>query len=310
MKTDAARKLILIAIIIIEIMIFSQEPRFLTAGSLFETLRNYTEIGIIAFGMTFIIMTRGIDLSLGSLIALVSVTVGFTYQAGVPFGISIVMGLLVGILGGAFNGFMIVKGKLHPFVVTLGTYSLYRGLSYAVTNAKAVSVFPGSFALLGRYYIGGVVPAQLFIWAIIGVIIWIVFAKTPFGTYVSAIGYNEEAAKFSGIRSDRIKIAIYVLMGLLVGIAAIIYTSRLSTARGNAAIGMELNVIAAVVLGGTDIKGGKGTIGGTVLGVAILAILNNGLTMISVRGDWALFITGIFILASILLNRILGKNVE
>lgn len=309
-RKESARICLLLLIIVVECVVFSSTGYFFTASNIFDALRASVEIGLAALGMTFVIMTTGIDLSVGSLLALVSVTIGFSYQAGCPFVLSLVLGLLVGIAGGAFNGALIVFGKLHPFVVTLGTFSFYRGIAYAATNAGAVSVFPESYAFVGRAYIMGVIPVQVAIFFVITVLIWVLSKKTPFGTYVTAIGYNEEASKFSGVHVKKYKMLVYILIGLLVAIAAIIYTSRVSTARGNAAIGMELNVIAAVVLGGTDIKGGKGTIIGTFLGVVILAFLKNGLAMLSIRGDWALCVTGIVLLLGILLNRALEVRQE
>ena len=300
--------MLLIIIIMVEIAVFSQYSNFLSMSNLCEALRAAVEIGIIALGMTFVIMTAGIDLSVGSLLALVSVAIGFSYQAGVPFPLSIVLGIAVGILGGLLNGVLIVYFNLHPFVVTLGTYSLFRGIAYAATNAGAVSVFPEAFGIIGRYYFFGIVPTQVIILIAITIAIWILFKRTPFGTYVSAIGYNEQATMFSGISVKKVKLFVYVLMGLLVAVAAIIYTSRFSTARGNAGIGMELNVIAAAVLGGTDIKGGKGGITGTFLGVVILALLKNGLAMMSVRGDWAMIVTGAVLVIGMLFNRLFEKQ--
>lgn len=309
-RKDSARICMLLLIIVVECIVFSSTGYFFTASNIFDALRASVEIGLAALGMTFVIMTTGIDLSVGSLLALVSVTIGFTYQAGCPFVLSLLLGLLVGIAGGAFNGALIVYGRLHPFVVTLGTFSFYRGIAYAATNAGAVSVFPDGYALAGRAYILGVVPVQVVVFVLLTILIWILSKKTPFGTYVTAMGYNEEAARFSGVQIRKIKMLVYILIGFLVAAAAIIYTSRVSTARGNAAIGMELNVIAAVVLGGTDIKGGKGTIAGTFLGVVILAFLKNGLAMLSIRGDWALCVTGIVLLLGILLNRALEVRQE
>lgn len=309
-RKESARIYMLLLIIAVECIVFSSTGYFLTVSNIFDAIRASVEIGLIALGMTFVIMTTGIDLSVGSLLALASVTIGFSYQAGYPFPLSIFLGIIVGILGGLFNGLLIVYGKLHPFVVTLGTYSFYRGIAYATTDAGAVSVFPESYAYVGRAYVLGVVPVQVVILIIATILIWILSKKTPFGTYVTAMGYNEEAAKFSGVDVKKIKLLVYILIGFLVAVAAIVYTSRVSTARGNAAIGMELNVIAAVVLGGTDIKGGKGTIIGTFLGVIILAFLKNGLAMLSIRGDWALCVTGIVLLLGILLNRALEVKTE
>lgn len=306
--SDLARVLLLVVLILVELAVFSKNPRFFTVNNLLDALRTYTEIGIVAIGMTFVILTGGIDLSVGSLLALVSVTVGFSYQAGCPFGLSLLLGIVVGCIGGLFNGLMIVYGKMHAFVVTLGTYSLYRGLAYGLTNAEAVSVFPDFFSVFGNSYLGGVVPVQLLIYLGIAAVMWIIFKLMPYGTNVSAIGYNENAARFSGIRVRRDKVMVYVISGLMVAFAAIIYTSRMSTARGNAGENMELYAITAVILGGTDINGGRGTLEGTLLGTVVLALMKNGLAMLDIRNDWALFVTGFIVLASMLLNQVMQRQ--
>lgn len=308
LASDQARTVLLLLIIVMELLIFSRSPRFLQVSNLLDAVRTYTEIAIISIGMTFVILTSGIDLSVGSLLALVSVTVGFSYKAGCPFGASLLLGLAVGFLGGLFNGVMIVYGKLHAFVVTLGTYSLYRGMAYGLTNAEAVSEFPGYFAVFGNSYIGGVIPVQIVIYLALAVVMWVIFKLTPYGTNVSAIGYNEGAAKFSGIRTKRARVLVYVISGLMVAVAAIIYTSRMSTARGNAGENMELYAITAVILGGTDINGGRGTLEGTILGTIVLALMKNGLAMLGVRNDWALLVTGLIVLFSMLLNRAMEKK--
>lgn len=310
LASNQARTILLLIFIAIELMIFSRSPNFLSMSNLLDAVRTYTEIAVISIGMTFVILTGGIDLSVGSLLALVSVTVGFSYQAGCPFGLSMILGLAVGFIGGLFNGLMIVYGKLHAFVVTLGTYSLYRGLAYGLTNAEAVSEFPGYFTFFGNSYIGGKIPTQIVIYFALAAVMWVIFKLTPYGTNISAIGYNESAARFSGIRVKRDRVLVYVISGLMVAIAAIIYTSRMSTARGNAGENMELYAITAVILGGTDINGGRGTLEGTILGTVILALMKNGLAMLGVRNDWALFMTGLIVLLSMVLNQAMEKKKE
>ena len=307
-KTDKARIVLLFLIIAVETIIFSRSGYFLSFDNLMTALVAYIEIGIIALGMTFVLMSGGIDLSVGSLLALVSITIGFTYRAGCPFVLSILLGVIVGVLGGTFNGVLIVYGELHPFVVTLGTYSLYRGLAYGITNAEGFSEFPKWFRFFGNTSVGGVVPVQFLIYVVIAFLMWILFRKKPFGTKISGIGYNSTASRFSGVKVNKEKLKVYVLNGLLVAIAAIIYTSRTNTSRGNAGENMEMYAITAVVLGGTYITGGHGTMFGTVLGTIILAFLKNGFAMLGITNDLALFATGLIILASMIFNRLLGKD--
>ena len=306
--TDKARILLLFVIIGIEVIIFSKDGYFLTFSNIMTTIKAYIEIGIIALGMTFVLMTGGIDLSVGSLLALVSITIGFTYKAGCPFILSLLLGILVGLLGGAFNGLLIVYGQLHPYIVTLGTYSLYRRLAYGITNAEGFAEFPEWFGFFGNTNIGGTVPVQFVTYALLAFLMWVLFRRMPFGTKVSGIGYNSTASKFSGVLINREKLKVYILNGFLVAIAAIIYTSRTNTSRGNAGENMEMYAITAVVLGGTYITGGHGTMFGTILGTIILAFLKNGFSMIGIKNDLALFATGVIILASMILNRFLGKD--
>ena len=307
-KTDKARMIILIAIIVIEVIVFSSNPKFLTASNLLDAFRTYTEIAIIALGMTFVLMSDGIDLSVGSLLALVSITIGFTHKAGCPLAVSLLLGMLVGALGGLFNGVVIVYGKVHAFVVTLGTFSLYRGRAYGLTNAESYSDFPAWFGFFGNSYIGGVLPVQFVIYILLAVTMFVIFKMMPYGTHVSALGYNSVAAKFSGIRVNRDKIMVYMISGILVGIAAVIYTSRMSASRGNAGENMEMYAIAAAVLGGTSMSGGHGSLEGTIVATFILALMKNGIAMLGFKNDWALFITGALVLASMILNRVMQQN--
>lgn len=297
------RDAVLGVLFVVELIVFARlSPYFLTASNLLDATRSAVEIGLIALGATLVIITGGIDLSVGALLALVSVTVGFTYQDGLPLPFAVGLGLLVGLLGGAFNGALIVGLDLHPFAVTLGTFALFRGIAYAVSNAGAVSVFPDWFAYLGGYFAFGVVPGQLAVLGVSGIAVWLLLARTRFGSYVYALGMNEQATRFSGVPVLKIKLAVYALTGVLVAVAGVIYTSRMSTARGNAGLGLELSVIAAVVLGGASITGGAGTIPGTILGVAILSLLQNGLTLAGVRSDWGLIVVGVALVVGVFAN--------
>jgi len=178
-----------------------------------------------------------------------------------------------------------------------------------VSGARAVSDFPGWFAYFGQAYLGPV-PGQLFIFVVAVAVVWVILSRTRFGRYVYAIGNNEEAARFSGVPIRKVKLALYSGIGLLVGMAAVIYTSRVYTARGDSGAGLELDVISAVVLGGASIYGGSGTIGGTVLGVLIIAVLRNGLILAGVPSTWQLFVLGVLLLTAVFLNEFFRKGEE
>jgi ribose/xylose/arabinose/galactoside ABC-type transport system permease subunit len=296
----------LIALVVVMTLL---DPLFLSPTTLLNTSRFFVEVGLMALGMTLIIITGGIDLSVGSNLGLVSVAVGFSFAAGLPLPFAILFGLVVGVAAGFFNSVFITFLDLHPLVVTLGTFALFQGLAYGLSNADAVSDFPPWFAYFGQAYIGPV-PGQLLIFVAAVAVVWIILSRTSFGRYVYAIGNNEEAARFSGVPVRRVKIALYSGMGLLVAMAAVIYTSRVYTARGDTGLGLELDVISAVVLGGASIYGGSGTIGGTVLGVLIIATLRNGLILAGVPSTWQLFILGVLLLVAVFLNEFFRKDEE
>src|ERR671912_198627 len=281
-----SREVVLLAVLIVLMVVMSLlSPLFLTVGNLLNTSRFFVEVGLMALGMTLIIITGGIDLSVGSNLALVSVA-------------------------GLFNGLFITLLDLHPLVVTLGTFALFQGLAYGLSEAEAISDFPDWFAYFGQAYFLNVVPGQLFIFIVAVVVVWLILSRTRFGRYVYAIGNNEEAAHFSGVPVRRVKLALYSGIGLLVGMAAVIYTSRVYTARGDSGLGLELDVISAVVLGGASIYGGSGTIGGTVLGVLIIATLRNGLTLAGVPSTWVVFVLGILLLVAVFLNEFFRRREE
>lgn len=305
-----SREMVLLVVLIVLMVVMSiLSPLFLTVGNLLNTSRFFVEVGLMALGMTLIIITGGIDLSVGSNLGLSSVAVGFSYAAGVPLPLAILFGLVVGTSAGLFNGLFITLLDLHPLVVTLGTFALFQGLAYGLTEAEAVSDFPAWFAYFGQAYFGPV-PGQLFIFIVAVAVVWVILSRTRFGRYVYAIGNNEEAARFSGVPVRKVKLALYSGIGLLVGLAAVIYTSRVYTARGDTGLGLELDVISAVVLGGASIYGGSGTIGGTVLGVLIIATLRNGLVLAGVPSTWQVFVLGVLLLVAVFLNEFFRRREE
>lgn len=312
MLLNPTREKVLFLILVGEVIAFSvQSKYFFTVSNMLDTTRFFSETGLIAIGMTLIIMTGGIDLSVGSLLALCSIVIGFTMVAGVPLWISIALALIVGVLGGTLNGVLIARLGLSPLTVTLGTMALYRGVAYAATDANSVSSFPDWFSVFGGYYLGGIVPSQVVLFAIVAAIAGLYINRGAFGRYIRGIGFNERAVRFSGVSVNRIWTNAYVLTGLLVGLASVIYTSRLFTSRANAGEGLELTVIAAVVLGGVSIKGGTGTILGTVLGVLILAFLRQGLGLLDVPGDFVLVAQGVVLLVAVFANEFFrGRKVR
>ena len=306
----ASRELVLLGLLVLLVIVLGQlSPIFFTLQNLLNTSRFFVEVGLIALGMTLIIITGGIDLSVGAALALVSVTVGMLAQAGVPLGVALLAGVAVGVAAGFFNGFMITRLDLHPLVVTLGTFALFRGLALGISEGGAVSSFPAWFEYFGQFFLGPV-PGQLLVFLLAIAVVWVVLSRTPFGRYVYAIGNNEEAARFSGVPVRRVKVALYTGTGALVSLAAIIYTSRVTTSRADSGLGLELDVISAVVLGGASIYGGSGTIAGTVLGVVIIATLRNGLNLAGVETTWQVFLLGVLLIVAVFLNEFFRRREE
>lgn len=299
-----SRTHILAALLAIELVVLGfLVPGYLAPGNLIETTRTFVESGMLALGMTFVIVSGGIDLSVAALLALASVAIGQAHAAGLPMASAAMTGVAVGTAGGALNGVVIARLGLHPFVVTLATMAIFRGAAYAVSGGSAVSNFPAGFTVIGQgHFAGGLIPAQLPILVVAAIACWLMLDRGVFGRRVIGIGANELAARFSGVHVDRVKVRVYALMGLLAGVAAVVQTARISTARANAALGLELPVIAMVVLGGTRITGGRGTIGGTLLGVAVLAYLQDGLVALGVPGDWGLVVVGLFLIGAVATN--------
>ena len=301
-----AQVLLLIFIVEMAVLGLTIQDYFSLSG-LLDATPTFVGTGLLALGMTLVIITGGIDLSVASLLALVSVVIGLSFRAGTPMPLAMLLGLATGLAGGLLNGVAIALLGLHPFVVTLATMALFRGAAYAISNAEAVSIFPAWFTEIGQSYMLEIVPVQLPIFIVAALLMGLLLGRTRFGRYVYAIGANELATRFSGVPVVRVKLAVYGLMGLLAAVAAIIETSRASTARANAAVGLELTVIAMVVLGGTKITGGAGSIGGTVLGVLILAYLQDGLEFAGVRNDWGLVVVGGFLIIGVLANELFRK---
>ena len=300
---------VLLGVLILQIVATSLlVPGYFSVWGLLDASRAFVEVGLIALAMTLIIISGGIDLSVGALLALVSVTIGFSYQAGLPLWAASGFGVLVGAAGGALNGALTTYFRIHPLVVTLGTFALFRGIAFTVSDAGAVSGFPAWFGVFGQWKLWDLIPLQLIALILFALFFHALLTRTPFGRYVFSLGLNETVARFSGVSIDRVKIQIYTLMGFMVGIAGLIHTSRISSARGNAGFGVELIVIAIVVLGGARILGGSGTIPGTMLGLLILSYLQDGLSFAGVRSDVGLIVIGCVLITGVLINENLNRS--
>jgi rhamnose transport system permease protein len=276
-------------------------PNFLTVSNFFTVTRLDAEIGLIAIGMAIVIASGGIDLSVGAIVALSSVTLGQLYARGAPLWVAIVAALVVAMLCGLFNGALVVLLDLHPLLVTLGTLALYRGLALGISNATGFSNFPASFEYFGQSYVGPL-PSQLMVWAMVAVVVHVLVRHGAAGRYLLSVGVNEVAARFSGVSLGAVRMAVYGTSGLLAGIASLIYTSRVFSARGDAGAGLELLAIAAVVLGGASIRGGEISIARTTLAVAVIGVIPNGFILAGIDTSWQYVAVGVVMVLAVALN--------
>ncbi|HEX4948393.1 MAG TPA: substrate-binding domain-containing protein [Blastocatellia bacterium] len=296
----------LLIVLLVKCAIFSVTGNnFFSAANAFEITRLSVEIGLLALALTPVIITGGIDLSVGSMMGLAAVVMGFLWRdAGVPLPLAIVIVLLLGLLGGMLNALLVTRLHLPPLIVTLGTFSLYRGLAEGVTRGvENFSGFPPQFLFLGQGYLGGFVPPQLLILlaAIAGVWWWL--HRSIYGRSLYAIGFSPEGARYAGVPVAKRLMLVYVLSGVAASIAAVIYVAHLGQAKSDAGNGYELMAITAVVLGGTSIFGGRGTVLGTVLGLFAVIVLQNGLRLSGQPTELAGILTGALLLITILLDR-------
>ena len=299
---------VLIGVLLVAVIFLSfSSDRFLTPANLLNQTRFLSEVALITVPMTVVIILGGIDLSVGSIMAFSAVLLGFSWQSfGLPLWMAVLVGIAGGTLAGFLNGLVTVYLGVPPLIVTLATLAIYRGLSFGISQSRSVNGFPDSFAFWGSGEWFGV-PIQLYLLIAVLVVSAVILAATPLGRSIYAIGHNETAARFAGLRVGGIKILAYTMSGLMAGIAGFIFTSRVTSTRADAATGLELDVIAAVVFGGTSIFGGRGTILGTALGVVTIQLLKNGLQLTGVRGEATVILIGSVLIGSILLNQFFEK---
>ena len=293
----------LAAFLLICFLLSLATPNFFSLQNMTIVLRQVSINGVLAIGVTFVIITGGIDLSLGSVVALAGVVAALFAHPGeyvlmVPLALAILMGMGIG----GLNGLAVTKGKVAPFIVTLGMMTIARGLALVMSDGRPVTNLSGSFNAIGGGNVMGI-PIPILIFASVIVFASLLLNQTRIGRYMFAVGGNEKAAYASGIRVNRVKITAYMICSGLAGLAGIILASRITTGQPNAGVAYELDAIAAVVIGGTSLSGGTGSIGGTVLGVLLIGVINNGLDLLNVSSYYQQIIKGVIIIAAVLIDR-------
>jgi len=296
----------LVVLVILCIIMACLSDNFFTWRNILTVLRQTSINAVIATGMTFAILIGGIDLSVGSVLAICGAVMANLIASGMDLILAILITLLLGLAIGIVNGLLISKGRLQPFIATLGTMTLFRGFTLVYTQGKPIGTSGGTgsliFGKIGSGYIFGL-PIPVYIMIIVFVIAYYILRHLRTGRYVYALGSNEEATIYSGVKTDKVKLFVYGASGLLAALAGIIVTARLGTASPTAGEGYELDAIAAVVLGGTSMSGGVGTIGGTAIGALIIGILNNALNLLQVPSYYQNVAKGAVILFAVLLDR-------
>lgn len=305
-KINLRRYQSIIGLVIFSVIIALMNDRFMTFSNVLNILRQTSINSIIAAGMTFVILTGGIDLSVGSTLAFSGAIAAMLIGKGVNPVIAVLAALMIGTAIGMLNGVIISKGKLQPFIVTLATMTVFRGATLVFTSGRPISTGYEAnaevYSQIGNGYIG-VIPIPIIIMVLVFALGYYVLTQTSLGRYVYALGGNEEATKLSGVNTSKTKILVYGVSGFFAALAGIIITARLSSAQPTAGQGYELDAIAAVVLGGTSLAGGLGSILGTVTGALIIGILNNALNLMNVSSYYQLLIKGMVILIAVLIDR-------
>ncbi|AXC50525.1 ribose ABC transporter permease [Paracoccus suum] len=292
----------LFGLLVIVVVFSSLTPTFLTSANMLNILQQSAINACVALGMTLVIISGGIDLSVGPTAAIAAVAAATLMAAGVPIPLAVLAALLIGAAAGAFNGALVAFGGLQPFIVTLGTLSLYRAIALIYTGGNPIFGIPPEFRALFTGSVGGI-PNPVNIVAVLSLAIWIVLNKTPLGEYFLAVGGNEEASHIAGVPVRRVKIAAYVFSGALAATAGLILVGRLGAADPTLGNLWELDAIAAAAIGGASLMGGKGSVVGTLIGAVILGSLRNGLTLLNVQAFYQLLATGIIILVAMLIDR-------
>ena len=296
----------LLGLVLLIAVVSILNPSFLSPKNVMNILRQTSVNAVIAAGMTFVILTGGIDLSVGSILGISGAVCASLLVSGQGLIIAVIAALAVGAVVGFLNGFIISKGKLQPFIATLATMTLLKGLTLVYTNGNPITLGSNELAMSFGKIGGGTIlgiPTPAMIMIVVFMVCYYILHNTRIGRYTYALGSNEEATKLSGLNTDKIKIWVYTMSGILASVAGIIITSRLYSAQPTAGSGYELDAIAAVVLGGTSLNGGKGKITGTIVGALIIGVLSNALNILDVSSYYQTMVKGAVILLAVLLDR-------
>lgn len=299
----------IIAVLIIMCIIVSfATDKFLTSNNMISVLRQISINAYIALGMTLIIILGNIDLSVGSIVAMSgTLTVGFIVNQGVPIGAAIVIGLVFGTLAGFINGFIVSTFKVPSFIITMAMMNVASGIAYVYSGGQSTRIKDDLFIAIGTGYLFNTIPLPVVYMIILIAIISFVLSKTQFGTYIYAIGGNREAARLSGVPTKKVEIVVFTISGFLSAFAGLVLCSRMYSGQPSVGSGYELDAIAACVLGGTSMAGGKGRISGTVFGAMVIGVISNGLNLIGVSSYWQLIVKGLIIVCAVLLDGQKGK---
>jgi ribose/xylose/arabinose/galactoside ABC-type transport system permease subunit len=300
MKSTLQKFGLLIALAVVcGAMSWAQPETFPTVSNLVTVVRQISINGILAVGVTFVILTGGVDLSLGSVVALTGVVTATC--SGLPAPVAIAFGILSGLLCGAVNGLVVTRGRVASFIVTLGMMTIARGLALVVSKGRPVSIQGDSIKQLGGDIAGIPVPVVLLV--VVALLAWVFLTRMRVGRHIYAVGGNEKAARAAGVGVENTKLLAYAVCGALAGLAGVVLAARINTGQPNAGVAYELDAIAAVVIGGTSLSGGVGGVGGTMLGALLMGVINNGLDLLGVNSYYQQIIKGLIIVGAVLLDR-------
>ncbi len=311
-RSDAVQRFLALGALIVLIAFFAiASPHFLQWSNFKGIFLATSVVGILAMGVTFVIITAGIDLSVGTVMTFAAVMTGvWITNLGIPWPIGVVLGILSGTLMGLINGTVVARFGLPPFIATLGMLNIARGLALVISELRPI-YFPDQPGF-NKFFMGSImedlglglpdVPNLVFVFVIAAVVTWFILGKTIVGRYIFAIGSNEDATRLSGVRTMRYKASAYIISGTTAGLAGVVLAARLNSAQPSTGFGYELDAIAAAVIGGTSLAGGEGTITGTIIGAFIISVLTNGLRLLGVPQEWQITITGIIVIGAVYLD--------
>lgn len=294
---------ILCVMIMIAVALTFMTPNFMTPNNIISVLRQISNNIFLALGMTLVIILGGIDLSVGSIVAMSgTLTVGFMVTNGLPMWPAILAGLALGTLTGLFNGFIVATFKVPAFIVTLSTMNMAKGIAYIYSGGRSTRITDDAYAMIGTGYLFGIVPLPVVYMIILIIVFVIILNKTKFGTYVYAVGGNRESARLSGVPIKKVEMTVFTISGFLSAFAGIVLSSRMYSGQPLAGDGAEMDAIAACVLGGISMAGGTGHVSGTVIGAIVIGIISNGLNLVGVSSFWQLLVKGIIILVAVIVD--------